>query len=51
MGRRGMAVQAQGVIVRSKDDLRLEELMVGLPGPGEVLVRILASGVCLLLHR
>ncbi|MDQ2742319.1 MAG: alcohol dehydrogenase catalytic domain-containing protein, partial [Chloroflexota bacterium] len=42
-----MAIQAQGVIVRTAGEPgRVEEMMVDEPGPGEVLVRIQASGVC-----
>ena len=42
-----MATQGVGIIAReAKAPLRVEELMVDDPGPGEVLVRVQASGVC-----
>ena len=41
-----MAIKAQGVIARGPDQYGVEEMLVDPPGPGEVLVRILASGVC-----
>ena len=41
-----MATQAQGVVARGPDQYGLERMLVDSPGPGEVLVRILASGVC-----
>ncbi len=41
-----MAIKAQGVIARGPDQYELEEMEVDPPGPGEILVRILASGVC-----
>ncbi len=41
-----MAIKAQGVVARGPNEARLEEMTVDSPGPGEVLVRILASGVC-----
>lgn len=42
-----MAVQAQGVIARKAGPTgKVETISVGDPGPGEVLVRIEASGVC-----
>ena len=42
-----MAVSARGVVARTAGQPgRLEELRIEDPGPGEVLVRILASGVC-----
>ncbi len=36
----------QGVVLASRDTLALEEIRVEQPGPGEVLVRIDATGVC-----
>ncbi len=36
----------RALIVPAPGELRLEEIEVGDPGPGEVRVRILASGVC-----
>jgi S-(hydroxymethyl)mycothiol dehydrogenase len=40
-------VRARGVVVREPGgELRLEDLELDDPGPGEVLVRLLASGVC-----
>jgi S-(hydroxymethyl)mycothiol dehydrogenase len=42
-----MAVSARGVVARSAGQPgRLEPLRIDDPGPGEVLVRVLASGVC-----
>ncbi len=41
-----MSITAQGVVAHGPNDVRLEEMIVDPPGPGEVLVRILASGVC-----
>jgi len=42
-----MAIKAQGVIAREANKpAQLEDMLVDPPGPGEVLVRILASGVC-----
>ena len=42
-----MATIAQGVISREAGaPTRVEEMVVEDPGPGEVLVRIQASGVC-----
>lgn len=42
-----MAIQGQGVVVRSAGAPgEVEELVIDEPGPGEVLVRIQASGVC-----
>lgn len=41
------AIAARGVIVRTPGaPATVEELIVDPPGPGEVLVRILATGVC-----
>jgi S-(hydroxymethyl)glutathione dehydrogenase/alcohol dehydrogenase len=40
-------MRAQAVVVRSvADGPRLEEIEVDPPGPGEVLVRVAASGIC-----
>jgi Zn-dependent alcohol dehydrogenase len=39
-------VADQGVVLSSRDALALEEIRVEQPGPGEVLVRIDATGVC-----
>jgi S-(hydroxymethyl)mycothiol dehydrogenase len=36
----------RGLILAAPGDLRLEEIAVPEPGPGEVRVRVLASGVC-----
>jgi S-(hydroxymethyl)mycothiol dehydrogenase len=36
----------RGLILAAPGELRLDELEVGEPGPGEVRVRLLASGVC-----
>ena len=36
----------QGVVLSSRDVVALEEIRVEQPGPGEVLVRIEATGVC-----
>lgn len=42
-----MTIQAQGVVVRQAGEPgRVEDMIVEDPGPGEVLVRIQASGVC-----
>ena len=41
-----MALTAKGVIARGPNQVTLEDMIVEAPGPGEVLVRILASGVC-----
>lgn len=42
-----MATQAQGVVARSAGEPgKVEDITVDDPGPGEVLVRIEASGVC-----
>lgn len=42
-----MAITARGVIARTPGAAaEVEEFTIGDPGPGEVLVRILASGVC-----
>jgi S-(hydroxymethyl)mycothiol dehydrogenase len=42
-----MAIKAQGVIVRSAGAPgQVEEMTVDDPGPGEVLIRVQASGVC-----
>ena len=42
-----MATQGTGIVAReAKAPLRVEELLVDDPGPGEVLVRVQASGVC-----
>lgn len=37
---------AQGVVLGARDEVALEQIRVADPGPGEVLVRIEASGVC-----
>jgi L-iditol 2-dehydrogenase len=36
----------KAVVYRGRDDLRLEELPVPAPGPGEMLVRVDACGIC-----
>jgi S-(hydroxymethyl)mycothiol dehydrogenase len=36
----------RGVVLRSPGEVALEEIVVDPPGPGEVLVRIEATGVC-----
>ena len=36
----------RGLILAAPGELRLDEIDVGEPGPGEVRVRMLASGVC-----
>ena len=42
-----MARRADGVVVRAAGEpARVERITVADPGPGEVLVRVLASGVC-----
>src|ERR1700694_2728893 len=41
------AIKAQGVVARQRGEAsRLEEITVDDPGPGEVRLRLLASGVC-----
>src|ERR1700730_7137438 len=41
------AIKAQGVVARQpREASRLEEITVDDPGPGEVRLRLLASGVC-----
>jgi Zn-dependent alcohol dehydrogenase len=39
-------VADQGVVLGAPGSVALEEITVGAPGPGEVLVRIEATGVC-----
>jgi S-(hydroxymethyl)mycothiol dehydrogenase len=42
-----MTIIGQGIVAREAGaPVRVEELRIDPPGPGEVLVRILASGVC-----
>ncbi len=42
-----MTIKAQGVIAREANKPpQVEDMLVDPPGPGEVLVKILASGVC-----
>src|SRR5919202_165155 len=41
-----MTTRGQGVVARGINQTKLEEMLIDPPGPGEVLVRILASGVC-----
>ena len=42
-----MTISARGVIAREVDGpVQVEEILIDSPGAGEVLVRILASGVC-----
>src|ERR687887_2661819 len=41
-----MTTKGQGVVARGINQTKLEEMLIDPPGPGEVLVRILASGVC-----
>jgi S-(hydroxymethyl)mycothiol dehydrogenase len=42
-----MAITGQGVVVRRAGEAaRVEEMFIDPPGPGEVLVRVQASGVC-----
>jgi L-iditol 2-dehydrogenase len=36
----------KAAVYHGKDDIRIEEMPVPEPGPGEVLVRIMASGIC-----
>ena len=36
----------KAVVYRGKDDLRLEEIPVPQPGPGEMLLRVDACGIC-----
>ncbi len=36
----------KAMVYRGRDDLRLEELPVPEPGPGEMLVRVAACGIC-----
>src|SRR5881398_515207 len=46
-GAAGMALTARGVIARTPGAAAaVEEFVIDDPGPDEVLVRILASGVC-----
>ena len=41
------AIKAQGIVAREpRSPSRLEEVTVDDPGPGEVRIRLLASGVC-----
>jgi S-(hydroxymethyl)mycothiol dehydrogenase len=40
-------IETQGVVARgASEPVRLERVLVGEPGPGEILVRILATGLC-----
>jgi Zn-dependent alcohol dehydrogenase len=39
-------VVERGVVLAARGEVALEEIAVGVPGPGEVLVRIEATGVC-----
>ena len=42
-----MTISGMGVVVRKAGEAsNLEEILLEEPGPGEVLVRIQASGVC-----
>src|SRR2546423_14919421 len=41
-----MTLTGQGVVARGVNQTQLEEMLIDPPGPGEMLVRILASGVC-----
>ncbi|MFN8522108.1 MAG: Zn-dependent alcohol dehydrogenase [Chloroflexota bacterium] len=42
-----MPIEAQGVVARApREPAPLERIVLHDPGPGEVLVRVLASGVC-----
>jgi S-(hydroxymethyl)mycothiol dehydrogenase len=41
-----MTTTGQGVVARGINQIKLEEMLIDPPGPGEVLVRVLASGVC-----
>ena len=42
-----MAIRGRGIVARTPEaPVQVEELLIDSPGPGEVLVRILASGVC-----
>ena len=36
----------QAVVVHGPEDYRLEEVDVPRPGPGELLIRVAACGVC-----
>lgn len=41
------AIETRGVVARAASEpIRVEDVSVGEPGPGEVLVRILATGLC-----
>src|SRR5688572_25157871 len=39
-------VIAQALVFRAQDDLRLEDVPIAAPGPGELLLRITACGLC-----
>lgn len=41
-----MTIKAQGVVAYGPNQVKLEDILVDPPGPGEILVRVLASGVC-----
>ena len=42
-----MAVQGEGIVAREvRGAVAPEPLVIDAPGPGEVLVRVQASGVC-----
>jgi Zn-dependent alcohol dehydrogenase len=41
-----MGCSGRGVVLRAPSEVALEEIRVAGPGPGEVLVRIEATGVC-----
>ncbi len=41
-----MTATMQAVVVHGPEDYRLEEVPVPVPGPGEVLVRVEAVGIC-----
>ncbi len=43
---RPVTATMQAVVVHGPEDYRLEEVPVPEPGPGEVLVRVEAVGIC-----
>lgn len=41
-----MSAQSQAVVIHAARDLRIEEMPVGEPGPGQVQVQLACGGIC-----
>ena len=43
---KGLVIKMKAAVFYGRHDIRIEEVKTPEPGPGDVLIRVMASGVC-----